>query len=97
MNTNTNTTVTITTPAQSTTQSASKTLNWMTELAEILFVLVAAFQFLLVMNDAVDKDFIDFVYYNALPVIGILGYCGLKKDRLTAKATSQDSCMDASK
>lgn len=87
--TNTNTVNTITENKQDV--PTSKT-NWMLVVAGVLFWSVAFFQFMFVLHNMVDKEFTDFVIYNALPLIGALAYLGIRKEQKTITDRS-DECL----
>lgn len=70
---------------------AAKT-NWMIDIAGLLFWIVVFFQFMFVWHDMVDKEFTDFVIYNALPLIGALAYLGIRKEQKTI-ADRSDECL----
>ena len=72
---------TINTTAETEAPAAARKSNWMITLAEVLFWITAVFQFILVMRDMHDAEFTRFVYYHALPAIGVLAYCGIRKEQ----------------
>lgn len=88
MNTTTNTVNTNTERNQPVT--AGKT-NWMINAAGVLFWAVAFFQFMFVWHDKVDQEFINFVFHNALPLIGVLAFFGIRKEQ-KAIADCNDDC-----
>ena len=58
--------------------------NWMIGVAGLLFWAIVFCQIEFLLNDIVDKEFIDFVYYNALPLIGVLAFFGIRKEQNAA-------------
>ena len=71
--------------------ATTKSRNWMIDLAEILFTLVMFFQVLSVMGEAPIEGFQEFAYHNALPLIAVLAYRGMKKDMGVPQANQEQS------
>ena len=55
--------------------------NWLLVAAGVLFWIVVFFQFMLMWHDTVFQEFTDFVIHNALPLIAVLAYLGIRKEQ----------------
>ena len=77
-------------------QPAASTTNWLLFIAGFLFWTVVFFQFMALWHDEVEQEFIDFVIYNAFPLIGTLAYFGIRKEQ-KAIATGNSANCDAEK
>ena len=72
-------------------QTAPATTNWMITTAGVLFWIVVFFQFLYRWHGIEEQEFIDFVYYNALPLIGTLAVFGIRKELLAVAERNQSN------
>lgn len=82
--TNTINTVNSNTVNSNTVNTAAETpakTNWMLGVAGVLFWSIVFFQFMFVWHDMVDEEFVNFVIYNALPLIGALAFFGIRKEQ----------------
>ena len=77
-----------TTTTETKAPAAARKSNWMTTLAGLIFWIIVFIQFVLVMRDVHDSEFIHFVFYNAFPAICTLAYFGMKKEQ---KARTEQS------
>ena len=90
MNTET-TNMTTTNTTENKQAAAAIPTNWMIVTAGVLFWIVVFLQFLYRWHGIEEQEFIDFVYYNALPLIGTLAVFGIRKELL---AIAQHSKSD---
>ena len=92
MNTTNNTTITTnisdTTPKAQQSSTATKT-NWMIDIAGILFWIIVFIQFMCVLDNMIDPEFVEFVYQNALPLIGTLAFFGIRKEQIAIQRKQQ--------
>ena len=77
-------------------KQTATTTNWMSTTAGVLFWIVVFFQFLCRWHGIEEQEFIDFVYYNALPLIGTLAIFGTRKELLAiAQRSKSDQTPNA--
>ena len=77
-------------------KQTATTTNWMITTAGVLFWIVVFFQFLYRWHGIEEQEFIDFVYYNALPLIGTLAIFGTRKELLAiARRSKSDQTPNA--
>ena len=72
-------------------KQTATTTNWMSTTAGVLFWIVVFFQFLYRWHGIEEQEFIDFVYYNALPLIGTLAVFGIRKELLAVAERNQSN------